>query len=704
MSDSSNREDRIASGCLQVLGFLVFGLIFLASVWPDSGPDYSASGSDITWETYDITIDVRGDGSLHITEYQEIEFDGNYSAGFVEIPMERIESIDNVTVTLERGVPTDFESGNYLLDDEPEGEQEQARQVAWDAYNDRPNTFRARQEGSLYLIDYAFDPVSRYGLDSSNNTRTVIIEYDAHGVIRDYPDVAEPWQQFHWMAISDEVTAIAPITQASVTVNLPETVAGEDLVVAPGPTSNNGQTITWTKARMDEGDSFDVQAAFPAITDATAPEWQPAADARDSSIEAREQRQGAGQLMLILAGIAIVVLGGLSMLYAWYRGIREPHVGPVHQEITDPPGDFPAVLVGSLMDEHVHPRDIAAGVLDLDRQGLITIRNGEAAEPERYYLTLNRPVPFHPPWAREMVNAIFGANAREGDTKGFSALRELFGTHRYALQRAIDQTLVDDGYYEELPETSRKHWTWVTYAFAGAGVLAALAILVWARGWTWWAVVPPVLGVVLSWFGRKLTPHVAQKTQKGAETAAMWRAFERHLISTRGWRSGGTLEHQRTQYAPWLLAFGMEQGWLSEMNRPSWESPTRTTLTAPALETWIWGDAGDTRRSTTTTSSGDQRGDAGRTLVQPPSWRPSTSAWDAGRWGDMQSASNSFGQTLSSMSDATFRMMGDMLESIGSSSGGGGSSGRRSSFRGSSSRSGGGRSRSSSGGGRRGFR
>lgn len=703
MSDSSTRDDRIAAGCLQVIGFVVFGLMTLASILPDSGPDYSSSANDITWETYDITIDVREDGSMHITEYQEIEFDGNYSSGFVEIPMERIEAIDNVSVTLERGVPGDTDIGSYQLDDEPEGALEEAEPVSWGAFDDSPNTFRARQEGQLFLIDYAFDPVSRWSLDYTNDTRTVIIEYDVYGVIRDYPDVAEPWQQFHWQAISDEVTEIAPIEHASVTVNLPESIAAEDLVVAPVAESNDGRTITWTRTGMDEGDSFDVQAAFPTITEATAPEWQPTADARDTSIEEREQRQNAGQLMLILAGIGILVLGGLTLLYAWYRGIREPTIGPVHDEVAELPRELPAVLVGSLMDEQVDPRDIAAGVLDLDRQGFITIRNGEERERENYYLTLTRPIPVRPAWAREILVTIFGERAREGDTEGFSALAPLFGERRQRLQHAIDQTLVDDGYYEELPETSRKHWTWVTYAFAAAGVIAAIAILIWVRGWTWWALVPPIPGFVLYWFGQKLTPHVAQKTHKGAEVASLWRAFENHLRSTRDWRAPGLLEQQRVDYAPWLLALGIEQGWLSEMNRPSWTRPVGRADRSPGPG---WGDWGPPRPRTspTSTRSGSSGSGSGRTLVHPSSWRPTSPGWDAGNWRDMQSASEGVGERLSSMSESTFSMIGDMLESIGSSSGGGGSSGGGSSFRGSSSRSGGGRSRSSSGGGRRGFR
>jgi uncharacterized membrane protein YgcG len=682
-------------------------VIALLSVLPDRGGNSGTQTSEITWDSYNVTLDVRDDGSVHVTEYQEIDFDGTYSVGFVEIPMERIESIDNVRVTVEEGVPVDDDDPPYSLVDEEEGALVEAEQVAWDAFRDEPGTFRARQEGELFLIDYAFDPTSRYVFlsDYSNNTRTVIVEYDVEGVIRDYPDAAEPWQQVHWMAISSDVTAIAPVRSATVTVNLPETVPGEDLVVAPEPTTNDGQTIVWARNTLREGDEFDVQAAFPTITDATAPSWQETADARDTAIEEQERRQNAGQLMLILAGVAVLVIGSLVILYAWYRGVREPSIGLVHQEIADPPGELPAVLVGSLLDEQVNPRDIAAGVLDLDRQGLITIRPRRDGESENYYLTLERNIPYRPAWTRVMLTDIFGENAPKGTTKGFSALGDLFGVRRYELQQAIDETLVEDGYYEEMPEASRKHWTWVTYGFPIVGVLAAVAILAWVGGWTGWAIVPLVPGIALWWFGRRLTPHVAQKTRLGAETAALWRAFERHLSTTQYMISKDTAARREAEFGPWLTAFGLQSAWLSEMNRPSWDVSRIPPQEGTGSSTWVWGNPGgnDAESVDDTRRAGSSRG-RGRTTLQPPAWRPIGGGWNAGSWRDMQSTSNRMASSLSSMSDSAFSMIGDMLEAIGSSSGGSGGSSGRSSSRGSSSRSGGGRSRSSSGGGRRGFR
>lgn len=234
-----------------------------------------------------------------------------------------------------------------------------------------------------------------------------------------------------------------------------------------------------------------------------------------------------------------------------------------------------------------------------------------------------------------------------------------------------------------------------------------MAILIWSQSWTWWAMIPAVMGVALFWFAKKLTPHVAMKTLKGAEVAAQWRAFRRHLDETRWRRSAAGREQDDQMYAPWLLAFGMNRNWLAEMNRAPWDTaaPNHTgKLSRPDPSTWVWGES-SSRSPATVTSS---RGAGGRrSVVDPPSWRPTTRGWDPGQWGDLQSVSDRAGGRLGSASSSMFTMIGDMLEALGSSSGGSGggrSSLSGSSFRGSSSRSGGGRSRSSSGGGRRGFR
>ena len=62
-------------------------------------------------------------------------------------------------------------------------------------------------------------------------TRTFIIEYDAIGALRVYPDNLPPVQHIWWTAIAKEATEIAPVRASTVTSNLPEAVALVDVVM-----------------------------------------------------------------------------------------------------------------------------------------------------------------------------------------------------------------------------------------------------------------------------------------------------------------------------------------------------------------------------------------------------------------------------------------------------------------------------------------
>ncbi|HVL24054.1 MAG TPA: DUF2207 domain-containing protein [Thermomicrobiales bacterium] len=709
MTDDS-REVNILKGVLNLAVVLVAIAIIVGTALGNSGSgDSDGDASGVVWEIYDVAIDVREDGTLHVTERQDVRFDGDFSEGFVTIPLDRVGSIDNVQVTTE-GRPEDLDGNSILTSDEldRDGELMTSRQVSTAMYDGEAGTHHVTEENGELVIEYGFEPTGSATMSylSGSQVRTIVLEYDVAGAIRDYPDAAEPWQQLHWLAISKDVTGIADIRSASVTVTLPEDVPVEELAYAPEPEEVSTNMLTWPSRSMGEGDAFDVQVAFPAITAATTPDWQPAADAHDAAAEDRDNQKALGSVLLIAAGVLAAVGGGLCLLYAWYTRIREPAARPEMDIITAPPADLPAGLVGALVDEAVQPRDVAAIVMDLDRRGVIRIventgqENGRFGGHPRYAVELKEPIASAQPYEQVVLKAIFGANAAPPATESFNALRPLFGVHREAIQSAMDEEFVRRGYYAELPATSRHRWQLLLKVFLGLTVAVAAGILIWTRSWSWVALLPPVLGVVIYLAGKRLTPSIARKTLEGAEVAGDWRAFQRHLES-KHWSS---FANERAEvyetYLPWVVAFGIDTRWLGEMNTsaPAYASTPLSRPTAPDGTSWQWP------RETTqrgTSDSGSWTTSGGLSL---PDWRWVGDGWDAGSWSDLQSGSNRALGAVQGGSNAFFSMLGDAMEALGSASGGsGGSSSRGGSF-GGSSRSGGGHSRSSSGGGSRGFR
>ncbi|HWV24673.1 MAG TPA: DUF2207 domain-containing protein, partial [Thermomicrobiales bacterium] len=397
MSEEGSRDANIAKGCLSTFAFLIFVAIFVGSAFTNSTSRDSTDRSSVRWNDYDVTIDVREDGTIHVVENQKVAFRGTFRTGFAEIPMEHLESISNVAVAVEPG-PRDLDNNGLIDRDEALMSREPVTSVQISSTSlVGPNEFRAFEDGDVYRIDYGFDPTNQSRPSYSRlepESRRIVLEYDVSGAIRDYPEAAEPWQQLHWMAISDLVTEIADIDGASVTINLPEDVPAADMAWAPEPDEVSGNQLVWRMGKMGEGDDFDVQVAFPAITSATAPAWQQAADAHDAEIEASANRRSLASLMLLGAGVLVVVGGGLALLYAWYTSVNERVPGLVPDILPEPPEDLPAALVGALVDEQVNPRDIAAAIMDLDARDIVRIEaaSAESGAQSQYDITLLQPI------------------------------------------------------------------------------------------------------------------------------------------------------------------------------------------------------------------------------------------------------------------------------------------------------------------------
>jgi hypothetical protein len=130
----------------------------------------------VEWTRYEVHLDVRQDGRVHVSELQEIEFQGGaFSAGFATIPLARIDQISDVRVS-------------ELV----QGQPQQYVQVASGAYVGEPGTFIVETSASDVYIDWGFSP-------ALDETRTFRLEYFVDGAIRVYLDEDPPNQQIWWI-------------------------------------------------------------------------------------------------------------------------------------------------------------------------------------------------------------------------------------------------------------------------------------------------------------------------------------------------------------------------------------------------------------------------------------------------------------------------------------------------------------------------
>src|SRR5919107_3841616 len=178
-----------SSGLAWLLALLALALASLASL---QSVGLAQSDRSVVWDEIDVTVELREDSSFHVSERDRIDFIGGpFRSGFREIPLARIEAVDNIRVGEVTGDavqpyryvrPTDFLA-------------------------DVPNTYTYREVGPTLRVDWSFPR-------TSSAMRTFQIDLDALGALRVYDNVETPYQQMSWIGVDDDITENAPVNEA----------------------------------------------------------------------------------------------------------------------------------------------------------------------------------------------------------------------------------------------------------------------------------------------------------------------------------------------------------------------------------------------------------------------------------------------------------------------------------------------------------
>jgi len=214
------------------------------------------------WEQYDVTIQVEYGGALLVTERFDVAFSGSqtFTYGYADIPTGRTEGIDVIEMV-----------------EETPGGAGQMRLVGSTEFSRQPGTYTVSNDAEMVSVEYGFEP-------ATNEHRAFSLIYRAHGALRVYGKGSERTEQVWWNAISTEVTDLAPVLRASVTISLPaavpldQVVLGEDTLGPAETRTQDGKTWHWEALALSEGDDFVARMQFPAVTSAAAPSWQTADD------------------------------------------------------------------------------------------------------------------------------------------------------------------------------------------------------------------------------------------------------------------------------------------------------------------------------------------------------------------------------------------------------------------------------------------
>src|SRR5262245_22428518 len=76
---------------------VLLGLVPLFALRDKTEAQYIRS---VTWDRYDVTLTLNENGTYHVVERQVVDFEGGpFSQGFADIPMGRIDAIEDVKVS-----------------------------------------------------------------------------------------------------------------------------------------------------------------------------------------------------------------------------------------------------------------------------------------------------------------------------------------------------------------------------------------------------------------------------------------------------------------------------------------------------------------------------------------------------------------------------------------------------------------------------
>lgn len=540
----------------------VFSLLLLAWLLASSVPlPALAQDKSLYWANYDVDITVQPDGCFRVVETQELVFTvGTFRFGQRTIPTEFTASIDDVQVS---------ELGGQRYTRSSSGE---------------PYTFDVNQTGGDLNVRYNFPP-------TSDDSRTIVIEYTVCGGLLYYP----AGDQLVWQAVPSNGSF--PIQNASVTVRLPDgaTVANYD---ATGPSgtatlidNNQGVRFVADEPIRPGSSDFAVRVQWPSGIVAGQPaDWQTAMDRQD-------QIEPVANLGVLALTIFVLVGGSLLLYLLWYSKGRDAPVKLPADWIAEPPGDLPAGMVGTLIDERADTKDVMATLLDLARRGVLAIQEetkaglfGIGSTQEFTYHLENANLPMRP-YEKLLVDKLFDGE----QSKKLSDLREKFYVHMSRVQKDLYQAVVDEGYFPSSPERVR-----TTYAGLGvaalilAFIVGCLAMLFLAE-WSAFALCLPVAFAVPAIGLIVLARYMPRKSANGAEEAAKWLAFKRYMENIEQYTKVEEVQQIFDRFLPYAVAFGLERSWIAKFARvdtppPPWYYPG--PYMGPRPRGWGWWGVG----------------------------------------------------------------------------------------------------------------
>ncbi|MCB8944673.1 MAG: DUF2207 domain-containing protein [Ardenticatenaceae bacterium] len=231
----------------RIIGLLIPLLLGIVPVQAQSGVEYTR---------YDVAIEVHEDGRLSVREWQYLRFNGRYTEGFAEIPLDYVAQIRGISVF---------------------GGTTVAGLTEYDFIGSGPESYRYEVDDEAIYVEWEYAPTS------PGEEMVFMLAYEVEGGLWVYDDM----MTMEWRAIAADRSGLA-VPESRVTVDLPFAVTADQLdTIAFGPEHTTtiepldvGQQVIFEATEpIADGTRFQVVVDFPlGLVTAQKQAWQLAAD------------------------------------------------------------------------------------------------------------------------------------------------------------------------------------------------------------------------------------------------------------------------------------------------------------------------------------------------------------------------------------------------------------------------------------------
>jgi hypothetical protein len=508
-------------------------------------PAQAANGERI--RSYDVSLDIRTDGGLVVTETLLYDFGASDKHGIFR----KIPARFHFDKTRDREYP--ISGVDVRMDD---GQRVPV----------------SRSEDGGYDVLKIGDPDR-----TVTGSHTYTISYVVRGALNTFPDHLE----LYWNAIGNEWPA--PIDQATARVTTPATVekvacfAGPKESRSPCATAgNSGRFATFSENSLDvnEGMSVVVQLPLGSVNNA----GKVLVPRRDAAAAFRMTPVTLG----VTAAVSLLSIAGVFALI-WSRGRDRRYAGqipglapvsgqqdaeervplfgrkPVVVEFAPPEGVRPG-QVGTLQDEQAQVVDVTATLIDFGVRGHLHIseleRGGVFSKQDWLIERRTEGDPNFLPYERQLFDALFTGR----DQVKLSELKNTFATHLRRTQKLLYEDVVSQGWFRRSPESTRAGGRALGFVLlAGAGGITFLLAKT-----THFALVG--IGLVIGALTFLIfASRLPSRTSKGNAMLARVEGFRLYLNTAEAeqiqWEER---EQIFSRYLPYAMVFGVADRWAKQ--------------------------------------------------------------------------------------------------------------------------------------------